>query len=93
MVMAGASRGKSGEILKIDRKHDRAYVKGVNLGVKHIKKSFNGPGQKVEIERPIHLSNLMILDPKDNKPTRITYKVLESGKKERIAVKSKESLS
>ena len=93
IVTAGASKGKTGEITKILKEKNKVLVKGVNIKIKHVKKSVNGPGQRIEMEAPIHASNVMIADPKTNKPTRIFYKKLENGKKERYAQKSKEPLS
>ena len=70
---------------------DRAVVQGVNL-VKHHQKpqGMGQPGGIVEKEAPIHLSNLALLDPKTDKPTRVGFKVLEDGKKVRVAKASGE---
>ena len=92
IVITGKSKGKTGKILKIDHKKDRLIVEKVNLVKKHKKKSGNTPGEKKEMEAPIHVSNVMILDPKENVPTRIGYRFLKDGKKERYAKKSGISL-
>lgn len=93
IVIAGKSKGKTGKILKINHKTDRVIVEKVNLVKKHKKKSGNAPGERKEMEAPIHVSNVMLLDPKDQKPTRIGYRVRKDGKKERYAKKSGTSLS
>lgn len=92
MVIAGKDKGKSGKITKVDRKNNKVTVEKVNLRVKHVKKRQNQPGEKITFEAPLSASNVMVLDPKSGKPTRVQYKVLASGKKERIAVKSQSSL-
>ncbi|MGL5831448.1 MAG: 50S ribosomal protein L24 [Candidatus Altimarinota bacterium] len=92
LVITGKDKGKKGKILKVDRKNDRITVEKVNLRTKHIKKRFNQPGEKISYEAPMAISNVMILCPKTDKPTRIGYKVLASGKKERIALVSGASL-
>lgn len=92
MVIAGKDKGKSGKITKVDRKNNKVTVEKVNLRVKHVKKRQNQPGEKITFEAPLSASNVMILDPKSGKPTRVKYKVLASGKKERISAKSQSSL-
>lgn len=78
----------TGKVLKAFPNEDRVLVEGVNKIKKHIKPSQqNEKGGIVEQEAPIHASNVMILDPKTNKPTRVGYKV-ENGKKVRYAKKS-----
>lgn len=85
LVISGKDRGKTGKIIKIIKKHNKIVVENINMRVKHIKKAQGRPGEKIKFEAPIDASNVMILDPKENKPTRIGYKVLENGKKERIS--------
>ena len=92
-VIAGSSKGKEGKITKTLRKEDRVIVEGVNLVKKH--KTGNGQetGGILEVEAPIHASNVMLIDPKTKKPTRIGYKFEEkSNKKERISKKSNEKI-
>jgi len=91
-VIAGKDKGKTGQITKIDRKDNRVTVEKVNMRTKHIKKSINGPGQKVEIEAPMDASNVMAVCPKTNKRTRVGYRKLKTGKKERFAKVSNEPL-
>ena len=92
IVISGKDRGKTGKITKIIKKHDRIVVEKLNMRTKHIKKTSQRAGEKIRFEAPMHASNVMILDPKTKKPTRIGYKRLESGKKERISKKSGASL-
>jgi len=92
MVIAGKDKGKSGKITKLDHKNNRVTVEKVNLRTKHVKAKQNQPGEKISYEAPLSASNVMAIDPKTSKPTRIHYKVLANGKKERVSSKSKTSL-
>ena len=88
IVIAGKDKGKTGEIQKVDPKTNRVVVEGVNLRKKHKKPTQNNPeGSIVEIYAPIDASNVMIVDPKTKKPTRIGHKIVK-GKKVRVAKKS-----
>ncbi|MFV8829670.1 50S ribosomal protein L24 [Alkalihalobacterium sp. APHAB7] len=91
-VISGKDKGKQGVILEAFPKKDRVLVEGVNIVKKHAKPSQDNPqGGIVSKEAAIHVSNVMIIDPKTGEPTRIGYKV-EEGKKVRIAKKSGEAL-
>ncbi len=90
IVRAGRDRGKTGEILGIFPQENRALVSNVNMLWHHDKPSQTGPGGRVQKEGRIDISNLSLLDPKDNKPTRIGYKHLKNGRKVRIAQRSGE---
>jgi large subunit ribosomal protein L24 len=92
IVISGKNKGKTGKVLKTNQEKNRVVVEKVNLQTKHIKKGFNGPGQKIERESSIDASNVMILCPKTNKRSRVGYKVLKTGKKERFAKVSGEPL-
>ncbi len=92
-VIAGKDKGKTGRILKAYPKQQRVLVEGVNLVKKHTKPSQANPqGGIIQQEAPIHVSNVMPLDPKTGEPTRVGYKVMPNGKKVRIAKKSGEPL-
>lgn len=92
-VIAGSSKGKEGKITKTLRKEDRVIVEGVNIVKKHKKENGQETGGILEVEAPIHVSNVMLIDPKTKKPTRIGYKLDEkSNKKERISKKSNEKI-
>jgi large subunit ribosomal protein L24 len=85
-VIAGAHKGKRGEVLKVLPKENRAVVQGVALVKRHQKPAGLGkPGGIVEKEAPVHLSNLMLIDPKTDRPTRVGFRILEDGKKVRVA--------
>lgn len=87
-VITGKDKGKTGVILKALPKKDRVIVEGVNIVKKHAKASQENPqGGIIEFEAPIHVSNVMVIDPKTGEPTRVGYKI-EDGKKVRISKKS-----
>ncbi|ASI34139.1 MULTISPECIES: 50S ribosomal protein L24 [Exiguobacterium] len=91
-VMTGKDKGKQGVILTAMPKKDRVIVEGVNMIKKHTKPSqLNPQGGIVEKEAPIHVSNVMLIDPKTGTPTRVGFTVVD-GKKVRIAKKSGEAL-
>jgi large subunit ribosomal protein L24 len=86
LVIAGADRGKRGEVLRVMPKADRAVVQGVNVAKKHTKpRGMGQPGGIVEVEATIHLSNLKLVDPKTDAPTKVAFRVLEDGRKVRVA--------
>ncbi|WP_114572164.1 50S ribosomal protein L24 [Exiguobacterium flavidum] len=92
MVTTGKDKGKQGVILTAMPKKNRVIVEGVNMIKKHSKPSqLNPQGGIVEKEAPIHVSNVMLIDPKTGTPTRVGYSVVD-GKKVRIAKKSGEAL-
>jgi large subunit ribosomal protein L24 len=92
MVISGKDKGKTGVILKAFPKKDRVLVEGVNIVKKHAKPSQANPqGGIISQEAPIHVSNVMPLDPKTGEPTRVGYKLVD-GKKVRVAKKSGEVL-
>jgi large subunit ribosomal protein L24 len=86
VVITGADRGKRGEVLSVHPKDDRAVVQGVNIAKRHVKPQGMGkPGGIIEQEATIHLSNLALIDPKTDKPTRVGFRVLDDGRKVRVA--------
>ena len=90
VVIAGKEKGKEGIITKILKADNRVVIEGVNMVKKTVKPNGNNPGSITEIEAPIHASNVMILDPKTKKPTRIGHTTDKKGKKIRITKASKE---
>lgn len=88
VVTTGKERNKTGKVVRVLEKSNRVVVEGLNKVVRHVRKTKAQPGQRVSFEAPIHASNVMLLDPKTKKATRIGYKVSKDGKKERIAKKS-----
>ena len=92
-VLTGKDKGRQGEVIKVMPEEGRALVQGVNLVKRHQKPQGMGrPGGIQEKEAGIDLSNLALLDPKSGKPTRVGFKVLEDGKKVRVAKASGEVL-
>lgn len=78
----------TGKVLKVYPKTDKVLVEGVNKMKKHVKPTQGQSGSIVETEAPIHVSNVMLLDPKTNKPCRTNVKVTEKGEKIRVSKKS-----
>lgn len=74
------------KVLKTFPKTEKVLVEGVNIVTRHIKKQGTTPGQKVQFEKPIHVSNVMLIDPATKKPTRV--RISQGDKKERISVKT-----
>ena len=94
VVIAGKDKGKEGKIIKTLKNDNKVVVEGINMVTKHVKPSAqNENGGIIKVEAPIHVSNVMILDPKTKKRTRIAHEIDENGKKHRISVKSKERLN
>jgi large subunit ribosomal protein L24 len=91
MVIAGKDKGKTGKVLRIFPKENRAIVEHINLIKKARRRTQQDQqGGFIEIEAPIHLSNLMLMDKKTNRPTRFGVSVLKDGSKVRISKKSGE---
>ena len=90
IVTAGRDRGKTGEVLKVVPKNNRAIVQGVNMIKLHQRPSQTVQGGIVEKEAAIDISNLAHIDPKDQQATRVGFKVLEGGRKVRFAKRSGE---
>ena len=92
VVVAGSNKGKEGKITKTLRSENRVIVEGCNIVKKHKKGNGQESGGILEVEAPIHASNVMLIDPKTKKPTRIGHKIDKDGKKIRITKKSNSSL-
>ena len=89
VVITGRDKGKRGEVRSVNPTEGRAIVEGVHLVKRHTKPSAqNAEGGIVTKEAPIQLSNIAVADPKDGKPTRVGFKVLEDGRKVRFAKRS-----
>jgi large subunit ribosomal protein L24 len=90
-VISGAQKGKRGEVLRVLPKDSRAVVQGVAVAKRHLKpRGLGQPGGIEEREATIHLSNLMLIDPKTDKLSRIGFRVLQDGTKVRVARRSGE---
>lgn len=87
-VRSGKDKGRTGVIQAVLPKVSKAYVEGVNMYKKHVKKAIaqDGKGGVYDLPRPISLSKLSVIDPKTKKPTRVSFKV-EGGKKLRVSSK------
>jgi large subunit ribosomal protein L24 len=93
VVITGSDKGKRGEILRVMPDEGRVLVSGVNLVKRHTKQSAKTQGGIVTKESPIHVSNVSLLDPKTQKPTKVGYKILGDGTKVRVARKSGETIN
>ena len=89
-VLTGRDKGKQGEVIAVRPKENRALVRGVNMVRRHQRQTGSQEGGIISKEAPIDLSNLALEDPKDGKPTRVGFKVLEDGRKVRYAKRSGE---
>jgi len=93
VVLTGKDKGRTGEVLRVLPKDDKAIVRGVNVVVRHQRQSQNQEGGLIRKEAPIHLSNIAVADPKDGKtPTRVGFEVRD-GKKVRVAKRSGEVIN
>jgi len=92
-VVRGDDKGKRGEVIRVYTKKGRITVKGVNI-VKRHRKARTAEEQSgiIEMEAPIHVSNVMLIDPKSGEPTRTKMRIDEDGTKERISVKSGDAI-
>jgi large subunit ribosomal protein L24 len=90
VVITGSDRGKTGEVLRVLRSEMRVLVQGVNMMKRHTRQSPGEPGGIIEKEAPVHISNVAHVDPRDDKPTRVGWKIVEAGRKVRFARRSGE---
>jgi large subunit ribosomal protein L24 len=94
-VIAGKDRGKTGRVIRTDPKKGKVFVEGLNIVKRHQRPTSVKDAQKggevggiVEKEGPIHISNVMLLDPSNNKPTRVRVERGTDGKRKRVAAKT-----
>jgi len=93
VVLTGRDKGKRGAVLRVTTRTDRVLVEGVNVAKRHVKPSQADPrGGIVEREAPIHISNVALIDPESDRPTRVRYRTLEDGRKVRVSVRSGEAI-
>jgi large subunit ribosomal protein L24 len=90
VVLTGRDKGRSGEVVEVRPKEERALVRGVNMVKRHQRQTMNQEGGIISKEAPVHLSNLAFADPSDGKPTRVGFKILDDGRKVRFAKRSGE---
>ncbi len=93
VVLAGKDKGRTGEVVRMMPKDDKAVVRGVNLVRRHQKQTQAQEGGIITKEAPIHLSNIALADPKDGKPTRVGFQIQKDGKKVRVAKRSGEVIN
>lgn len=92
-VISGGDRGHVGKVVSVDHEKSRVTIEGVNMVYKHVKPSQRNPqGGRLHKEMPIHVSNVMAICPRTNKPTRIGFRFLDDGSKERYAKVSGETM-
>jgi large subunit ribosomal protein L24 len=96
IVISGKDRGKRGKVLRVDPRKDRVYVEGLNIVKRHQRPQQTAAGGQtaggvIEREGPIHVSNVMLIDPKDDKPTRVGIEIVD-GKRLRVAKRSGQRL-
>ena len=93
LVISGKDKGKQGTVMRVLSLKNRLIVEGINMRVRHIKKTTQQPGQRIKYEASLAASNVMLLDPKTKKPTRVGYRIdAKTGKKVRFAKVSGEVL-
>ncbi len=91
VVISGNSKGRRGEVTLVMPKVDRAIVSGVNLATHHVKPTSAGEQGGIQRrEATIHMSNLKLIDPKTSEPTKVSFRILEGGRKVRVARKTGE---
>ena len=96
IVISGKDKGKIGKVLRVEPAKQRVYVEGLNIIKRHqrpVPGRPNMPVGVIEKEGPIHISNVAILDPKENKPTRVGVKINEQGRRVRVTRRSGTELS
>lgn len=93
VVITGKDKGKTGTVSRVLLADQRVVVEGVNMAVKHAKPTQFSEGGLKNIEAPIHVSNVALVDPKNDKATKVGYKTLDDGKKVRVAKRSGETIA
>ncbi|MEW6635940.1 MAG: 50S ribosomal protein L24 [Actinomycetota bacterium] len=88
VVISGKEKGKRGEVERVLPRENRVVVQGVNVRTRHARPSQNNPDGLYTFEAPIHVSNVMLVDPDTGEPTRVGYRFTDSGEKIRVAKKS-----
>jgi len=92
VVISGNDKGKRGKVLRVIAERNTVVIEGIHKVKRHVKSQPQRPGGIIEIEAPIHASNVMPVDPQTGKPTRVKFKI-EDGKKTRVAKSGAELIS
>lgn len=92
LVISGKYKGKTGTVMRTYDKHEKATVEKINIRTRHIKKTANAAGQRLQYEAPMAISNLMLICPACDKAVRVGYKVSAKGPKSRVCKKCGKSV-
>jgi large subunit ribosomal protein L24 len=91
VVLSGRDKGRTGEVVEVQPRAERALVRGVNMVKRHQKQTAQQEGGIISKELPIHLSNIALADPKDGKPTRVGFKTVGTGDDRKVIRVAKRS--
>jgi large subunit ribosomal protein L24 len=91
VVLSGRDKGRSGEVIEVQPRAERALVRGVNMVKRHQKQTAQQEGGIISKEMTIHLSNIALADPKDGKPTRVGFKIVGKGDDQKLVRVAKRS--
>lgn len=90
-IIAGEHKGATGKVLRVIPEKNRVVIQGHNIAFRHVRPSRKNPqGGRIQVEQPIHISNVQPLNPKSSKPTRVRYSVGKGGTKKRVAIDGSE---
>lgn len=92
IVISGRNRGQTGRVREVIAEKDRIVIEGVNIVIKHMRRGRARQAGRVEMEAPLHVSNVMLLDPETRQPTRVGVRRNDDGKNERYSKKSGNSI-
>jgi large subunit ribosomal protein L24 len=91
VVLSGRDKGRTGEVVEVHTKVERALVRGVNMVKRHQRQTAQAEGGIISKELPIHMSNIALADPKDGKPTRVGFKAVGKGEDRKLVRVAKRS--
>jgi large subunit ribosomal protein L24 len=91
VVLSGRDKGRTGEVIAVHPSDERALVRGINMVKRHQKQTAQQEGGIISKELPIHLSNIALADPKDGKPTRVSFKTVGTGEDRKLVRVAKRS--
>ena len=92
IVISGRNRGQTGKVRQVIAEKDRVVIEGVNIVIKHLRRGRARQAGRVEVEAPLHVSNVMLLDPETKQPTRVGVRKNDDGKNERYSKKTGKSI-
>ena len=92
IVISGRNRGQTGRVREVIIEKDRVVIEGVNIVIKHLRRGRARQAGRVEVEAPLHVSNVMLLDPETKQPTRVGIRKNADGKNERYSKKTGKSI-